>query len=67
MSGVADLKAKLLATRQERDYYASLVEAFMEGSVPRNASVQHFILAKWGRRRLDELDSIPVVQRPVTA
>lgn len=60
MSVIA-LKEKLVAARAERDYYASLVEAFLTGEVPSRASLQHFIFAQWGRKRLEEQRTVPAL------
>ena len=60
---VIDLKARLLEAEAERDYLGSLVASFMTGEVPRKASLQHFILAQWGRKRLDEQRAMPALLR----
>jgi hypothetical protein len=55
MSYVAELKQRALQAEEERDYYASLVEAFNTGEVPEGyGSLQHVIMSQWGRRRLEE-------------
>lgn len=58
---VADLKAQLSEALDECDYYRSLVECFFTGDVPRNASLNHMILAKYGRVRLQEISKTPVL------
>ncbi len=58
------LKEKLAEAEQERDYFASLVEAFFEGRVPQmGASLRHHILAQWGRQRLEQLRGKPALLR----
>lgn len=54
MNQTASLKARVLEAEKERDLYKSLVESFFSGDVPANASPEHLILAKWGRRRHEE-------------
>lgn len=63
MSQVIDLKARLKALTEERDYYASLVAAFLAGEHQGRGSLLHFIMAKWGRKRLEEIGSIPAILR----
>lgn len=63
MSQVIDLKARLVTLTEERDYYASLVDAFLNGEHPSRGSLLHFIMAKWGRKRLEEIGSIPAILR----
>lgn len=60
----ASLKQRLRDAEQERDYYKSLVGAFRDGMVPsEGASLQHFIFAQWGRRRLAEQKGVPSLLR----
>lgn len=59
--GAATLKQRLKEAEAERDYYMSLVGAFFTGEVPKQAALQHFILAKWGRRRLEEQKELPAL------
>lgn len=66
MNGVVKLKERLAQVTAERDYLASLVEAFREGRPPRTgASLQHFIFARWGRKRLEEQQATPALLRGV--
>lgn len=51
---VAELKHQLEAALDERDYFKSLVESFFTGNVPRRATLNHVIMAKWGRVRLED-------------
>lgn len=53
-NNIAKLKQRVLDAEAERDFYQSLVEAFFSGDVPDTASPEHFILAKWGRKRHEE-------------
>lgn len=69
MSGYtnSELIRMLLDAEQERDYFASLVGAFLEGVVPaEGASLQHHLFAKWGRKRLEELKVQPAILRTVS-
>jgi len=59
MSGLEQLKERVLAAEAQRDHLRSLVDAFFTGVTPEGANFDHFILAQWGRKRLDE----KVVQR----
>lgn len=63
MSYIATLKERVTEAEAERDYYQSLVASFFTGDVPDGASFEHFILAKWGRRRLEENKKQPVLLR----
>lgn len=54
MSNIAQLKERVLAAEERADYYESLVDAFFSGETPDGANLNHFILAQWGRKRLDE-------------
>lgn len=60
---VTDLKSRLVAAEAERDYLASLVGSFLTGEVPRQASLQHFIFAQWGRKRLEEQKGLAALLR----
>lgn len=60
----AQLRQKLRDAEAERDYYLGLVGAFRDGQVPDvGASLQHFIFAQWGRKRLAELKGVPALLR----
>lgn len=60
-SKLSELEARVVELEQERDYFASLVGAFLEGRVTGSASVLHFILAQWGRKRLESIRSTPAL------
>lgn len=63
-SSYATLKLKLRETEVERDYYKSLVGAFMEGQAPTTGnSLQHMIFAQWGRKRIAEMAKTPTLLR----
>lgn len=53
-SNIAKLKQRVLDAEAERDFYRSLVEAFFSGDVPDGAVPEHFILARWGRKRHED-------------
>lgn len=58
------LKQQLREAEQQLDYYRSLVGAFSTGEVPVvGASLQHFIYAQWGRKRLESLQAVPILLR----
>jgi hypothetical protein len=61
MSAIAQLKQRVLQAESERDFYKSLVDAFFTGDVPENADLNHMILAKWGRKRLEQLKKQPAL------
>ncbi len=61
MTTTATLKQRLKEAEAERDYYKSLVGAFFTGEVPAQAALQHFIIAKWGRMRLEEQRNLPAL------
>lgn len=54
MSSIADLKERVLVAEARVAHLQSLVDAFYSGEVPEVGTFDHHILAKWGRRRLDE-------------
>jgi hypothetical protein len=64
MKGVAHLKERVLQAEAERDHLQSLLDTFFSGDIPESASMQHFILAKWGRKRLEEMRKKPAILRP---
>lgn len=61
MSNIATLKERVLQAEAERDYLASLVNAFFTGEVPDGADFNHFIMAQWGRKRIAEKKQTPVL------
>lgn len=54
MSYTAVLKQRVLEAEEEAKLFRSMVDAFFSGDVPDNALPEHFILAKWGRKRHEE-------------
>lgn len=54
-SPIAQLKQRVIDAEEDAGYYQSLVDAFFSGEVPPGATLSHFVLAKWGRKRLDEM------------
>lgn len=54
MNNIAKLKQRVLEAEAQRDFFRSIVDAFFTGDVPEGAVPEHFILAKWGRKRHDE-------------
>jgi hypothetical protein len=54
-TGTARLKQRILDLEDEVAYYKSLVEAFYSGDVPPGASLQHVVLAQYGRLRHEKI------------
>lgn len=64
MSNVSDLKQRVLDAENEVAYLSSLLESFFTGDVPDvGASLTHMLLARWGRKRLEELSKQPALLR----
>lgn len=64
MSNVSDLKQRVLQAESEVVFLRSLLESFFTGDVPdTSASLTHMLLAKWGRKRLEELSKQPALLR----
>ena len=64
MSYISELKERLIDAEAERDYLLSLVETFETGELPAGgADFRHFIFAKWGRKRQDEMKKQPTLLR----
>jgi len=63
MSYIAALKGRVIELEDEVERLQSLLDTFFSGNVPHNASPDHFVLAKWGRRRLEEMQTA----KPVAA
>lgn len=63
MSYIAELKTRVLAAEAERDFYRSLVETFFTGDIPDGACLDHLVLAKYGRMRLQSLSKQPALLR----
>lgn len=66
MSYIASLKervqkaeAEAAYSKAEAEYYKSLVDTFFTGHCPEITSIKHLQLAKWGRKRLAELQNKP--------
>jgi hypothetical protein len=67
MSNIAQLKERVLTAEARVEHLQSLVDAFFTGDVPEGSSLQHAVLAQWGRRRLDEkrVNKLAVLFQPV--
>lgn len=61
MSYIAGLKGRVIELEEENERLQSLVDTFFSGNVPQNAGPDHFVLAKWGRRRLEDMRTQPSV------
>lgn len=54
MSNIAQLKERVRVAEARADHLQSLVDAFYTGDVPEGGSLEHAMLAQWGRRRKAE-------------
>jgi hypothetical protein len=63
MNYIVDLKQRVLDAEERVAYLESLLETFFTGDVPNGASLNHFVLAKWGRKRLEEQKSTAALLR----
>lgn len=61
MSYIATLKSRVIELEDENDRLQSLVDSFFTGNVPQGAGPEHFVIAKWGRKRLEEMKAKPPV------
>jgi hypothetical protein len=43
------------------EHYKSLVDAFFSGNVPEGGTLQHFIMAKYGRFRHEDMRPVPAL------
>jgi len=62
-AAVAKLKQRVVDAEQMAEHYRSLLETFFTGDIPDNATFDHLILAKWGRKRLEDQKSQPSLLR----
>lgn len=60
-SNVAKMKQRILDNEAEIRYLEGLLNSFWTGDVPDNASLDHLILAKYGRIRLTEKAKQPAL------
>lgn len=67
MTSIVSLKQRLRAAEARCEHMASLLDTFFTGDVPDNASLEHFQLARWGRKRLEELKSQPALLHTSTS
>lgn len=64
MSNVPSLKQRVLDAERSAAHLSSLLDSFFTGDVPdTGASLTHMLLAKWGRKRLEELRQQPALLR----
>ena len=55
MSGyIASLKGRVLRAEAEVLELRSMLDAFWTGNCPEQSTLDHLVLAKWGRKRLEE-------------
>lgn len=62
-ASVARLKQRVIDAEQQAEHYKSLLDTFFTGDIPDNATFDHLIIAKWGRKRLEEQKSQPALLR----
>ena len=58
---IAEWKQRVMDAEEGAAYLGSLVEAFMTGELPNNASLQHHVMAQWGRKRLESMRKTPAL------
>jgi hypothetical protein len=58
---VAQLKQRVVEAEAKVQYLESLLDSFWTGDVPDGATFNHMILAKWGRKRLEEKAKQPAL------
>lgn len=68
MSYVGKLKQRVVEAEDRTAYLEALVEhlrskldAFWTGDIPENASLDHMILAKYGRKRIEDKSKKPAL------
>jgi len=54
MSSIEELKERVMTAEAALEHATSLLNSFFSGEVPEGANLNHFILAQWGRKRLEE-------------
>lgn len=56
-------EACLLLDKQEEEIekYKSYLTSFYTGNIPENGDLIHLVLSKWGRKRLDEMNTTPKI------
>jgi hypothetical protein len=67
MTSVVTLKRRLRDAEAQNEFMRSLLYTFFTGDVPPGPSYQHLILAKWGRKRLDEMRAQPALLHTSTS
>lgn len=63
MNSIADFKRRAVEAESRAEHLHSLLESFFTGDIPVNGSIDHHILGKWGRKRLEEMKSQPSLLR----
>lgn len=61
MTSVVTLKQRLRDAEAQNEFMRSLLDTFFTGDVPAQPSLQHLVLARWGRKRLEELKTQPAL------
>lgn len=54
MSGLVQLKERVMEAEARAEHLQSLVNAFFTGQAPEDGGFEGVLLAQWGRRRLAE-------------
>lgn len=58
---IAQLKQRVLDAESYAQQLESMLNSFWTGDVPSNATLDHMVLAKWGRKRLEEKVKTPAL------
>lgn len=58
---ILSLQKELEAALQRAEFAESVINSFFTGNVPNGASINHVILAKYGRMRLESLKKTPAL------
>lgn len=67
MTSIVSLKQRLRDAEARCELMQSLLDTFFTGDVPDSPTFDHFVLAKWGRKRLEELRSQPALLHSSTS
>ena len=58
---IAQLKSRVLEAEAYAQQLESMLNSFWTGDVPSGATLDHMVLAKWGRKRLEEKAKTPAL------
>lgn len=60
----AQLKERVLVAEEQVRLLQSMLGSFWTGDIPEQATLDHMVLAKWGRKRLEEKSKQPALLAP---